>query len=193
MCIQLSLDPLFPIVERVHEDVLYLAGRQGASLARLVPQPPISRHPHEVAADRETPFGVFLEQHPHKESPLGDSISGPSRPSPAKSISQTPASPIAYELEEQRLMPLTMRPTGGHSSVYADRQDWTDPRRRPVCWQDLRGHVREHVHRPAMELVDHGSTSGRMPASPRAGRAPTLDQAKAEFQRNWIAWSKQAV
>ena len=23
------------------------------------------------------------------------------------------------------LMPLTMRPTGGHSPVYADRQDWT--------------------------------------------------------------------
>ncbi len=22
-------------------------------------------------------------------------------------------------------MPLTMRPTGGHSPVYADRQDWT--------------------------------------------------------------------
>ena len=23
------------------------------------------------------------------------------------------------------MMPLTMRPTGGHSPVYADRQDWT--------------------------------------------------------------------
>jgi hypothetical protein len=26
-----------------------------------------------------------------------------------------------------------------------------------------------------------------------SGKAATLDQAKAEFQRNWIAWSKQAV
>jgi hypothetical protein len=33
--------------------------------------------------------------------------------------------------------------------------------------------------------------SGRMLASPP--RAPTLDQAKAEFQRSWIAWTKQAV
>jgi hypothetical protein len=24
-----------------------------------------------------------------------------------------------------------------------------------------------------------------------SGAAPTFDQAKAEFQRNWIAWTKQ--
>jgi hypothetical protein len=24
-----------------------------------------------------------------------------------------------------------------------------------------------------------------------SGRVPTLDQAKAEFQRSWIAWTKQ--
>jgi hypothetical protein len=24
-----------------------------------------------------------------------------------------------------------------------------------------------------------------------SGRAPTLDQAKAEFQRSWLAWMKQ--
>jgi hypothetical protein len=28
-------------------------------------------------------------------------------------------------MEWGALMPPTMRPTGGHSPVYADRQDWT--------------------------------------------------------------------
>jgi hypothetical protein len=87
---------------------------------------------------------------------------------------------------------LTMRPTGGHSPVYADRQDWT--------------------------VLDEGHPVGRIyedtsPSTPddlrwfwaitvyvwpdagiaTSGKAATLDQAKAEFQRNWIAWSKEAV
>ena len=86
-------------------------------------------------------------------------------------------------------MPLTMRPTGGHSPVYQDRQDWT--------------------------ILDEGQPVGRIYEDPSAstsadmrwfwaitvyvwpdagivtsGKTPTLDQAKAEFQRSWIAWTK---
>ena len=34
-------------------------------------------------------------------------------------------------------MPLTMRPTGGHSPVYADRQDWTILDEGPAGWPHL--------------------------------------------------------
>ena len=83
-------------------------------------------------------------------------------------------------------MLLTMRPTGGHSPVNADRQDWT--------------------------ILDEGQPVGRIfedtsastPADMQwswsilwpdagivtSGHATTLDQAKAEFQRNWLAWMK---
>jgi hypothetical protein len=53
-------------------------------------------------------------------------------------------------------MLLTMRPTGGHSPVYADRQDWTVlDEGQPVgrIYEDTSSG--EHA-RHAMELVDHG-------------------------------------
>ena len=40
-----------------------------------------------------------------------------------------------------------------------------------------------------MVLVGHGVRPDAGNAT--SGKAATLDQAKAEFQRNWIAWSKQ--
>jgi hypothetical protein len=89
-------------------------------------------------------------------------------------------------------MLLTMRPTGGHSPVYADRQDWTIlDEGQPV------GRIYED--RAASTTADHRWTWAiTVYVWPDAGiatsgKAATLDQAKAEFQRNWIAWSKQAV
>jgi hypothetical protein len=66
-------------------------------------------------------------------------------------------------------MRLTMRPTGGHSPVYTDRQDWTVINEgQPV------GRISEDT--AASTSTDlrwswsSRSTSGRMPASPQAGR-----------------------
>jgi hypothetical protein len=63
-----------------------------------------------------------------------------------------------------------------------------DSGRRPAGWPHLRGRIGEHARRPAMDVVDHSLRSGIV----TSGRAATLDQAKAEFQRSWIAWTKQS-
>jgi hypothetical protein len=53
-------------------------------------------------------------------------------------------------------MPLTMRPTGGHSPVYADRQDWTifdDGKPVGRIYEDA---ALSTPAEAAMVLVDHG-------------------------------------
>ena len=87
-------------------------------------------------------------------------------------------------------MLLTIRPTGGHSPVYADRQDWTVlDERQPV------GRIYEDTSASTDQRWTWSITVYVWPDAGIAtsGKAATLDQAKAEFQRNWIAWSKQAV
>jgi hypothetical protein len=89
-------------------------------------------------------------------------------------------------------MLLTMRPTGGHSPVYEDRQEWTVlDEGRPVgrIYEDM------SASEPADQRWTWSITVYVWPDAGIAtsGKAATLDQAKAEFQRNWIAWSKQEV
>ena len=89
-------------------------------------------------------------------------------------------------------MPLTLRPTGGHARVYQDRQDWT------ICDDGVPvGRIYEDTSASAPDDM-RWTWSITVYVWPDAGiatsgKAATLDQAKAEFQRNWIAWSKQAV
>ena len=87
-------------------------------------------------------------------------------------------------------MSLTMRPTGGHSPVYADRQDWTIlDEGKPV------GRIYEDASesKPADMRWTWSITVYVWPDAgiPTSGKAPTLDQAKAEFQRNWLAWTRR--
>ena len=60
-------------------------------------------------------------------------------------------------------MPLTMRPTGGHSPVCENRQDWTIHDERQARWPHLRGCLREHARRFALVLV------GTVCVDPKAG------------------------
>ena len=89
-------------------------------------------------------------------------------------------------------MPLTMRPTGGHSPVYADRQDWTifdDGEPVGRIYEDASAGT------PA-ELRWFWSVT--VYVDPRAGivtsgKVPTLDAAKAQFEaswRRWLDWAK---
>ena len=77
-------------------------------------------------------------------------------------------------------MSLTMRPTGGHSPVYADRQDWTIlDEGKPV------GRIYEDASE-ASPLTGDGPgqsrcTSGRMPESPRAGRRQLSTRRRPSF------------
>jgi hypothetical protein len=81
-------------------------------------------------------------------------------------------------------MALTLRPTGGHSPVYRDRQDWT-------IFED---------GRPIGRLYESNSTG--MPADLRwfwsitvyvhpnagivtSGKVASLEQAKADFRQSW--------
>jgi hypothetical protein len=88
-------------------------------------------------------------------------------------------------------MALTLRPTGGHSRVYQDRHDCT------ICDDGVPvGRIYEDTASTSAD--QRWSWSITVYVWPDAGivtsgRAPTLDQAKAEFQRSWIAWSKRAV
>ena len=76
-----------------------------------------------------------------------------------------PASLIqAPDRQRKRLMLLTMRPTGGHSPVNADRQDWAIPTRASpfaVC-------SRTRPRARPLTCNGAGPYSGRMPASSRA-------------------------
>ena len=89
-------------------------------------------------------------------------------------------------------MLLTMRPTGGHSPVYADRQDWTILHEgQPVgrIYEDASAGTSDDLRWFWSITVYVWPDSGVV----TSGKAATLDQAKAEFQRSWIAWSKQEV
>jgi hypothetical protein len=76
-------------------------------------------------------------------------------------------------------MLLTMRPTGGHSPVYADRQDWTifdDGKPVGRIYED----ATEGTHadlRWFWSITVYVWPDAGIVAS---GKAPTLDQAKAE-------------
>ena len=89
-------------------------------------------------------------------------------------------------------MLLTMRPTGGHSPVCADRQDWTVlDEGQPVgrIYEDTSASTSTDL-RWSWSITVYVWPDAGIATS---GKAATLDQAKAEFQRNWIAWSKQEV
>ena len=88
-------------------------------------------------------------------------------------------------------MPLTMRPTGGHSPVYQDRQDWT-------IFEDGRPVGRIYEDATAGTPADlRWFWSIIVYVNPRAGivtsgKVPTLDEAKAQFEaswRRWLAWT----
>jgi hypothetical protein len=80
-------------------------------------------------------------------------------------------------------MPLTMRPTGGHAPVYADRQDWT-------IFDDGKPVGRIYENAGASRPADLGWVGDRVRRSmagiTTSGNVPTLERAKAEFQRNWM-------
>jgi hypothetical protein len=87
-------------------------------------------------------------------------------------------------------MPLTMRPTGGHSPVYADRQDWTifdDGKPGGRIYEDAA------LSTPA-ELRWFWSIT--VYVDPKAGivtsgKAPTLDWAKIDWLGSWMAWERK--
>jgi hypothetical protein len=87
-------------------------------------------------------------------------------------------------------MLLTTRPTGGHSPVYQDRQDWTVlDEGQPVgrIYEDTSASTSAGMRWFWSITVYVWPDAGIV----TSGRAPTLDQAKAEFQRSWLAWMKQ--
>jgi hypothetical protein len=84
-------------------------------------------------------------------------------------------------------MPLTMRPTGGHSPVYADRQDWTifDDGKPVAASTSMQAQARP----PSCA----GSGRSSCTVNPRtgiitSGKVPTLDAAKAQFEGAWQRW-----
>jgi hypothetical protein len=89
-------------------------------------------------------------------------------------------------------MLLTMRPTGGHSPAYADRQDWTVlDEGRPV------GRIYEDMSASA-STDQRWTWSITVYVWPDAGiatsgKAATLDQAKAEFQRGSARWGEAGL
>ena len=89
-------------------------------------------------------------------------------------------------------MPLTMRPTGGHSPVYQDRQDWT-------IFDDGKRVGRIYENAGAGTPADlRWFWSITVYVHPRAGirtsgKVATLEQAKAQFEtawHRWLAWAK---
>lgn len=71
MGIELVLDPHRAVVERVHQDMLDLAGRERAAFPGLVVEPPLPRLLDQIAADREAALGIVLEEHTDEKSALG--------------------------------------------------------------------------------------------------------------------------
>ena len=86
-------------------------------------------------------------------------------------------------------MLLTMRPTGGHSPVYADRQDWTIlDEGQPVgrIYEDTSASTPSEMRWTWTIMVYVWPDAGIA----TSGKAPTLDAAKAAFQSSWLAWTK---
>ena len=88
-------------------------------------------------------------------------------------------------------MLLTMRPTGGHSPVYADRQDWT-------IYDDGKPVGRIYEDASVGTPVDlrwfWSITVYVDPKTgiPTSGKVATLDEAKAQFQAAWRQWLARA-
>ena len=84
---------------------------------------------------------------------------------------------------------LTMRPTGGHSPVYADRQDWT-------IFDDGEPVGRIYEDASTSTLADlRWFWSITVYVHPRAGivtsgKVATLDAAKAQFEASWRRWQQ---
>jgi hypothetical protein len=88
-------------------------------------------------------------------------------------------------------MPLTMRPTGGNSPVYAGRRTRRSSNEcQPVgrIYEDASAGTSDDLRWFWSITVYVWPDSGVI----TNGKAATLDQAKAEFQRSWIAWTKQS-
>ena len=85
-----------------------------------------------------------------------------------------------------------MRPTGGHSRVNPHRQDWTifhDGEPVGRIYEDTSAFTSADL-RWFWSITTHMHPDSGIRTS---GRVPTLDRAKTEFQRSWIARTKQAV
>ena len=82
-------------------------------------------------------------------------------------------------------MLLTMRPTGGHSPVYADRQDWT-----------IQDDERNVMFRHACKLDLEGIVSKRLGSRYLGGRSrdwlkvknPAAPAGKREAEEDWGQW-----
>ena len=89
-------------------------------------------------------------------------------------------------------MPLTMRPTGGHSPVYADRQDWTifdDGKPVGRVYEDAGASTPAELRWFWSITVYVDPMAGIV----TSGKVPTLDAAKAQFEaswRRWLDWAK---
>jgi hypothetical protein len=89
-------------------------------------------------------------------------------------------------------MPLTMRPTGGHSPVYADRQDWTIfDGGKPVgrVYEDASAGTAADLRWFWSITVYVDPIAGIV----TSGKVATLDAAKAQFEaagRRWLDWAK---
>ena len=86
-------------------------------------------------------------------------------------------------------MPLTMRPTKLSSPVDKGREDFT-----VYCGAWAIGRIYEHLGGPET-CVGSGHSTGWSARTKvhRYGHAPTLDEAKAQFEaawRQWLAWAK---
>jgi hypothetical protein len=82
-------------------------------------------------------------------------------------------------------MPLTMRPTGGNSPVYVDRQDWTifdDGKPVGRMYEDASTSA---PRRPALVLVGHVNPRAGIVTS---GKVPTLQEAKVQFEARTWRW-----
>ena len=84
-------------------------------------------------------------------------------------------------------MPLTMRPTGGHSPVYADRQDWTIfDAGKPVgrIYEDATAGTPAELRWFWSVIVYVDPRAGVR----TSGKVAALDEAKAEFEAAWRRW-----
>ena len=75
-------------------------------------------------------------------------------------------------------MPLTMRPTGLGAGIDKDRQEWAV------------GRIYETRGGPAHLRWFWSLTID--PPMARSDRVPTLEEAKAQFQKSWDAWKAWA-
>jgi hypothetical protein len=81
-------------------------------------------------------------------------------------------------------VPLTMRPTGGHSPVYADRQDWTifdDGEPVGRIYEDVSASTPAEL-RWFWSVTVYVNPKESIVTS---GKAPTIEAAKAALEASW--------